>query len=93
VRVQLSEIQVNEVWKDQRELSAGQVSVLAHLLDVSVEEIAHHAGISTPVPSTPVEADEMKQVLGLLSQMNDRMARLEEEVTGLRQLMQGDRDA
>lgn len=98
--LQLSEEQVGEVWKDQRELSGGQVSVLAHLLDVSVEEIAHHAGVSTPLPSAPlaaqapcVDAGEMAQVLSLLSHMNDRMARLEEEVVGLRKLMQGVKDA
>ena len=98
--LQLSEEQVGEVWKDQRELSAGQVSVLAHLLDVSVEEIAHHAGVSTPLPSAPlaaqapcVDAGEMAQVLSLLSHMNDRMAQLEEEVVGLRKLMQGVKDA
>ncbi len=97
----LSEEQVSEVWKDQRELSAGQVSVLAHLLDVSVEEIAHHGGVSTPLPSAPklaaqapsLDAGEMAQVLSLLSHMNDRMARLEEEVIGLRKLMQGVKDA
>ena len=98
--LQLSEEQVGEVWKDQRELSGGQVSVLAHLLDVSVEEIAHHAGVSTPLPSAPlaaqapcVNAGEMAQVLSLLSHMNDRMARLEEEVVGLRKLMEGVKDA
>lgn len=99
--LQLSEEQVSEVWKDQRELSAAQVSVLAHLLDVSVEEIAHHGGVSTPLPSAPklavqapsVDAGDMAQVLSLLSHMNDRMARLEEEVIGLRKLMQGVKDA
>lgn len=98
--LQLSEEQVSEVWKDQRELSAGQVSVLAHLLDVSVEEIAHHGGVSTPLPSAPlaaqapsVDAGEMAQVLSLLSHMNDRMAQLEEEVIDLRKLMQGVKDA
>ena len=103
--LQLSEEQVSEVWKDQRELSAGQVSVLAHLLDVSVEEIAHHGGVSTPLPSAPqlaaqgstvdagVDPGEMAQVLSLLSHMNDRMARLEAEVKDLRKLMQGIKDA
>ena len=92
--LQLSETQVSEVWKDQRELSAGQVTVLAHLLAVSVEEIAHHAGISTPVPSADTGgSEEMAQVLALLTQMNDRMTRLEEEVCGLRKYMQGVGDA
>lgn len=105
--LQLSQVQVEEVWKDQRELSEAQVSTLAHLLNVTVEEIAHHAGISTPIPpsiSTPIppsiptghlvgDGREMQQMLGLLSQMNDRMIRLEEEVVSLRKLMQGVKDA
>jgi len=98
--LQLSQEQVSEVWKDQRELSGGQVSVLAHLLDVSVEEIAHHGGVSTPLPSAPLatqapcgDPGEVAQVLSLLSLMNDRMARLEEEVVDLRKLMQGVKDA
>lgn len=101
--LQLSQVQVEEVWKDQRELSEAQVSTLAHLLNVTVEEIAHHAGISTPIPpsiSTPIptghpvgDGREMQQMLGLLSQMNDRMTRLEEEVVSLRKLMQGVKDA
>lgn len=97
--LQLSDGQVEEVWKDQRELSEAQVSTLAHLLNVTVEEIAHHAGISTPIP-TPIptahsaeDRREMQQMLGLLSQMNDRMTRLEEEVVSLRKLMQGVKDA
>lgn len=93
--LQLSDGQVEEVWKDQRELSEAQVSTLAHLLNVTVEEIAHHAGISTPIPSAHSAEDgrEMQQMLGLLSQMNDRMTRLEEEVVSLRKLMQGVKDA
>ncbi|MFT6489365.1 MAG: hypothetical protein ACJAXQ_000133 [Parvibaculaceae bacterium] len=105
--LQLSQVQVEEVWKDQRELSEAQVSTLAHLLNVTVEEIAHHAGISTPIPtsiSAPIsrsistghpvgDGREMQQMLGLLSQMNDRMTRLEEEVVSLRKLMQGVKDA
>lgn len=101
--LQLSDGQVEEVWKDQRELSEAQVSTLAHLLNVTVEEIAHHAGISTPIPPSistsistghPVgDGREMQQMLGLLSQMNDRMTRLEEEVVSLRKLMQGVKDA
>ena len=37
-------------FKDQRELSAGQVAVFAELLGVPAAEVAARAGISTPVP-------------------------------------------
>lgn len=38
------------VFKDQRELSADEVALFAELLGVTPAEIAHHAGVSTPVP-------------------------------------------
>ena len=56
----LSDSEIAEVWKDQRELSARDVVTLAALLAVTPQEIAHHAGISTPVPkaaSAPSLAD------------------------------------
>jgi len=46
----LSAEQLVEMWKDQRELSAHDVRILSALLAVNPEEIARHAGISTPVP-------------------------------------------
>jgi len=46
----LDETQIAEMWKDQREISAREVSLIAALLGVSPQEVAHHAGISTPVP-------------------------------------------
>ena len=48
----LSDGEIAEVWKDQRELSARDVATLAALLAVTPQEIAQHAGISTPVPNT-----------------------------------------
>ncbi|MFO1235537.1 MAG: enoyl-CoA hydratase/isomerase family protein [Alphaproteobacteria bacterium] len=43
---------VEEIWKDQRELKAGDVALLAALLNLPAAEIASRAGISTPVPKT-----------------------------------------
>jgi transcriptional regulator with XRE-family HTH domain len=59
----LSEEQVAEIWKDQREISANEVAMLAALFGVTAEQIAHHAGISTPVPkaaASGIEARLMK---------------------------------
>jgi transcriptional regulator with XRE-family HTH domain len=47
----LSDREIAEVWKDQRELSVRDVATLAALLTVSPQEIAKHAGVSTPVPT------------------------------------------
>jgi transcriptional regulator with XRE-family HTH domain len=46
----LGDRELAEIWKDQRELSAKEVATMAALLAVGPEEIAHHAGVSTPVP-------------------------------------------
>lgn len=46
----LSEAELALVFKDQRELSAGQVAAFAELLGVPGSEIADRAGVSTPVP-------------------------------------------
>jgi transcriptional regulator with XRE-family HTH domain len=46
----LSEQQIVELWKDQRELTAREVRIIAALLGAPPAEIAQRAGISTPVP-------------------------------------------
>ncbi|HUJ02656.1 MAG TPA: hypothetical protein VLW75_03390 [Rhizomicrobium sp.] len=46
----ISDIEIAEIWKDQRELSAHDVAILAALLAQPAKEIAARAGISTPVP-------------------------------------------
>jgi len=48
----LNEVQLAELWKDQRELRAQDVRVLAALLVVTPEEVATRAGVSTPIPRT-----------------------------------------
>lgn len=64
----LSETDLALVFKDQRELSAGQVSAFAELLGVTAAEIANRAGISTPTPAVSPE---------------QRIAALERRVTAL----------
>ena len=47
----MSEADLALVFKDQRELSAGEVGAFAELLGVSARDVAEHAGVSTPVPA------------------------------------------
>jgi transcriptional regulator with XRE-family HTH domain len=63
----VTEAELGEIWKDQRELRAGQVSVLAALLQETPETIADRAGISTPVPDS----------LPTLSALERRLERIE----------------
>lgn len=53
----LSPAEIAEIWKDQRELKAADVAVLAALLNLPPETIADRAGISTPVPKAPPALD------------------------------------
>src|SRR5438046_161341 len=45
------------MFKDQREISAGEVAVFAELLGVEAPEVAARAGISTPIPGQPDAAE------------------------------------
>lgn len=61
-----------EVWKDQRELSAEHVRLLAALLAVPAKEIANRAGVSTPLPREDIET---------------RLARVEAELAEIKALL------
>ncbi len=62
------------MWKDQREVSAREVALIAALLGAPPEEIARRAGISTPVP---------KQGDAGLERIEARLARIEQTLAEL----------
>ena len=64
--------EIAEIWKDQRELSAEHVRLLAALLAVPAKEIANRAGVSTPLPREDVET---------------RLARVEAELAAIKALL------
>ena len=69
----LSQDELALVFKDQREVSAGQVAAFAELLGETPAEIASRAGVSTPTP----KADP-------LGELERRVAALEAEVERLK---------
>ena len=69
----LGEAELAEVFKDQREVSAGQVAAFAELLGVTAAEVADRAGVSTPTPKDDPVAD-----------LERRVAALEAEIARLR---------
>ncbi len=73
----LTEREVGELWKDQRELTKDNVRILAALLDTSATEVAQRAGISTPVPAN----EEPPAASGIL----ERLERIEKLLAALRQ--------
>ena len=71
------------VWKDQRELRAQDVEVMASFLGVSVADIANRAGVSTPLRETQAEPnggnleEQLQRALA-------RIDRLEQEIEELK---------
>jgi transcriptional regulator with XRE-family HTH domain len=78
----LSDQEVGEIWKDQRELSARDVAILANLLDTTPAEVAERAGISTPVPKAPSSDPSLKEI-------SERLARIEAALAELTALVRG----
>jgi len=71
----LDETEIAEVWKDQRELSARDVALIAALLNVPAEDVARHAGISTPVPKGDAISDIARRL--------ERVERMLEDIKSL----------
>ena len=71
--------QIAELWKDQRELSVGDVRLLSALLSTPPAEIALRAGISTPVPK-PSSSDA-------IAEFNERLARFERTLAEIKALI------
>ena len=75
----LSAEQIAELWKDQRELSVGDVRVLSALLSATPAEIASRAGISTPVPRPPAP--------DALAEFGERLTRVERTLAEIKALI------
>lgn len=74
--------QIAEMWKDQREVAAEEVLVMARLFGQPPEEVAARAGVSTPTPpatSTPADAS--------LAALEARLVRIERGVAELKTLL------
>jgi hypothetical protein len=77
----LSGREVDELFKDQRELKASDVRLIAALLGVTPQEVASHAGVSTPVPK---ETDQPG-----LERLERRLDRIEQSIAELRSMISG----
>lgn len=76
----LGETEIGEIWKDQRELSARDVALIAALLNASAQDVAKHAGVSTPVPRSDAHSDLAK-----------RLERVERELEEIKALLKNPR--
>ncbi|MBX3507278.1 MAG: hypothetical protein KF714_00700 [Parvibaculum sp.] len=83
--LRLSRVQVDEIWKDQRELAPHEVGILAGLLGEAPAAVANKAGVSTPVPVAPKTGDAA--VLARLAEMEERLKRIERALSDLQSLI------
>ena len=84
--LRLSREQVDEVFKDQHELSPNHVTMLARLLEEPVTEVVSRAGIATPTPVLK-PADDSAAVLAKLAEMEQRLVRMERAIADLQSLI------
>lgn len=83
-RLNLSGEEIGEIWKDQRELQAREVALIAELLGSDPAEIARRAGVSTPVPHAPPgDAAETAQAIADIAARLDRLERMLAETKAL----------
>ena len=76
--------ELGELWKDQRELKSHEVLAIARFFGTPVQEIADHAGVSTPVPQVPTEGGGTAEKL---EELNGRLIRLERMMVELKTLL------
>lgn len=78
---------VDEIFKDQRELSTNQVTMLARLLGEPLTEVVSRAGIATPMPSAPTASADHGAVLAKLETLEQRLVRIERAIADLQSLI------
>jgi hypothetical protein len=81
--------EVDEIWKDQRELKPNEVAMLARLLGAPAADVVSRAGVATPTPAqAPAKAaGDLSGVLSKLDEMDRRLARIERAVADLQSLI------
>jgi hypothetical protein len=71
----ISEADLGLVFKDQRELSAAEVTAFAELLGAAPAEVAEHAGVSTPVPGADALGARLARIEARLAAVEAALAR------------------
>jgi hypothetical protein len=77
-------VELGELWKDQRELKSHEVLAVANFLGETPQEVADHAGVSTPVPKVPANDVEMA---AKLEEINGRLIKLERMMVEVKALL------
>jgi transcriptional regulator with XRE-family HTH domain len=81
----LSRREVDEIWKDQREVTPSQVTMLARLLEVPAAEVVNRAGVATPMPLQPPAGDAA--LISRFDEIENRLTRIEHAIADLQSLI------
>jgi len=84
-RLALGEDDIAAIWKDQRELAAHDVAAIAAAIHVAPEDVARHAGVSTPAPTAAPRS--LEEIGRALAGLDARLARLERAMSELKTLL------
>lgn len=79
----LTRTNIDMIFKDQRELTGDEVTLLAAFLQQPVEEVVDRAGIATPQPGTTTPAPDR------IERLEHRIHTLEQQVADLTQQLLG----
>lgn len=92
--LRITEEEVREIWKDQRELRPNEVTMLARLLGAPLSEVVLRAGVATPTPSsTPAPqqkaqaTSDLNEVIGRLEELSARFTKMERAIADLQSLI------
>ncbi|MBI1260522.1 MAG: helix-turn-helix domain-containing protein [Rhizobiales bacterium] len=86
--LRLSREAVDEIFKDQRELSPNQVTMLARVIGAPLDEVVSRAGIATPMPPAVVPAaPENAVLLAKLEAVEQRLIRMERAIADMQSLI------
>ena len=85
--LRLARDEVDEIWKDQREISSNEVTMLARLLGAPAAEVVTRAGIATPAPQPARDQADPSAVMRKLDEMDDRLQRMERAIADLQSMI------
>jgi len=73
--------EISDLWKDQREVSAEDVRLIASLIGAGADDVARHAGISTPAPKPPCVDERLSRIEAELAAVKAELAALKAKRT------------
>lgn len=90
--LRITEEEVREIWKDQRELRPNEVTMLARLLGAPLSEVVLRAGVATPTPASAPQqkaqaTPDLNEVIGRLEELSARFTKMERAIADLQSLI------